>query len=637
MRTLCILLATLLLAPPSFAGKRVDIQSTLATAEQAAQVDPADAVPILQDAVERAKGTDRDELGLHLAEYLRLSGSTDRAAAKFLTLVDDLRGPLRDAARLGHALSSAVTNPTAETLEILRVIPNGAGLKTMNADRHLVLALDAAEQNDTAAAVRHARQALEAARGTRQAAMVTERIRGAISSEDAPDLVPPPEATPIEKAAQLLDAGDREGARAAAERVLASGPTEDDAYAARYLLKRVDGALVNPGKIGLLLPQSGKYAAVAKQVREALDFGYGRGAAKRRLVAADTGEDAASAVAALERLVLEEGVIAVVGPLRRDLTLDVAKAANALGVPLISLSKAIGATDERQWVFQALPSPREQARALAQFVMEKRAMTSFAIFAPDNAYGRTGAEAFRAAVEERGGTITVEEFYDAAATDLIPFAKTLGRKDYEARAEEFRELKKEIEKKGGNPKKAVLPPVIDFQGLFLPDSYNRVAVAVAGLAYEEFPIGHFQTVKDGPTIPMLGLSSWNNAKLVVRGGPYVRDSIFVDAWYEDPEAPSAFVERYREERGRTPRTLEVLASIVGETLAAIADDPASTRADLRDALLGVSIGDTPTGADSFDEERILTNRIRVLSISKDAIYPIDTDDASQPEEGSSPQ
>ncbi len=51
--------------------------------------------------------------------------------------------------------------------------------------------------------------------------------------------------------------------------------------------------------------------------------------------------------------------------------------------------------------------------------------------------------------------------------------------------------------------------------------------------------------RDGATVPLLGLSSWNNTKLVHSGGPYARSSIFVDVFLSTDSQGLAFTELYR--------------------------------------------------------------------------------------------
>ena len=223
-------------------------------------------------------------------------------------------------------------------------------------------------------------------------------------------------------------------------------------------------------------------------------------------------------------------------------------------------------------------------------------------------------------------------FYDPAATDLIEFAKTMGRKDYEARSAEYWDLRKNAEERGGDPTKVVLPPILDFDAIFLPDNASRVPLACAALAYEEFPMGDFYPTKESPFVPVLGLSGWNNSTLVSTGGPYARRSYFTDAFlnemsgeepaWQQSEAQEAFVVAYKAENKRTPSPLEALVVDVGRLLAAAGKERPTTRADMLAALLEVQPESNVAGTRGIDPEtRRAARDLLILSISEDAIVP----------------
>ncbi|MFT7518386.1 MAG: branched-chain amino acid transport system substrate-binding protein, partial [Kiritimatiellia bacterium] len=409
-------------------------------------------------------------------------------------------------------------------------------------------------------------------------------------------------------------------------------PGSDAAVIASYVDRRLAASDVRSESIGVLLPLTGKYKGAGAQIKAALELGYNHNQGRRRLVVVDAGADSASCITALESLVLEQGVVAVVGPLRSDIAPNVTQVAHALGVPLLGLHKAVGTTEGRPWVIEGIATPQAEVEALVNYVMHERKMTTFAVFAPDSAYGHRATEAFEVQVAANGGTITVSKFYDPKSMDVIASAKELGRKDYEARAQEYRDIKEAIEEAGGDPRRSVLPPVIDFDAIFVPDNYRRIPVAVGGLAYEEFPVGQFRVVKDGPTIPLLGLSGWNHPNLITSGGPYVRDSIFTDVFV--PSASAAFVESYSDKANREPNTLEAQTYSVGQVLAAAANSQARTRSEFRQALLDAHTEVTATGAIGVQEDsQRISHTVKMLSVNKDEIFliPPTTPEPEQPE------
>lgn len=641
MRKLPFVLLAMLISTPAMAGKKLAEPDIVEDALAFATRDRAKAIQLLEEAIARPENNDiATLLMLHAGEQHRLAGHGDEAHRWFAKVIEvQPKGGEVEASRLGLALVSAgERKPDSSTLSVLEDVSHKTALATQNADRYLVLALVAARQNDPTEAKKLAKEALEWAEEDPEVLARVETTLERLTQDKPVTVTVPPITGPkeqlslVEKAERSWQEGRADEARELAREVLDTQPDTPDAQVATYLLRRMDSQ-VHADKIGLLLPTEGKYAGAARALTEAFELGYGSPGPS--LVIENSGEDAEQAVLALEKLSFDQGVVAVVGPLRKDVTDPVLRAAEAMRVPIVSLAQVDAILEGDQWTFQGMTTPRAQVDALVEHLMGVESMTAFAIFAPDNPYGHTAADAFTAAVEAREGAITVAEYYDAESTDLIPAAQKLGRKDYEARKREFYDLRKAAEETGANPDRVVLPPVLDFQGLFLPDKASRVPLACAALSYEEFPVGHFQTVKDGPTVPLLGLSSWNNASLVTAGNVYVRSSRFTDIYYGEAEASLAFAEAYKQSTGRTPTALEAASHAVGQLVGQAASSEASDRDAFREALLGVQL-ETPTvtGATGFDAEtRAATHEVLILTMDEETILPVELPQPAEGEEG----
>jgi len=609
-----------------------------------ATADRTKAARLLEDALAHQEGyKPKEELlvMVNAGEQRRLNGDFDKARDWFTrALAQGSHGWEAEAARLGLALVDAVDGLTPQVIQTLQGVKDKDALPTENADRYLILTVHAARQNDAPDARAWSALALQYAQDD---PMVLERVKahlGALVDESSHALVykPPdkqPEAedvltplTDLEQAEKALAAGNRDRVAKLAQKIQDDpDASDDDKLAAHYLLPRFDAVPVQPHEIRILLPLSDKYAAAGHQVQQALDFGFTEAGGDANLVYEDSGSTPETAVKALEKLVLQDGVVAVAGPLLTEEAEQVARAAQALRVPLIGLSQGLVPPEGQDWVYEAMVTPQDQVRSLIGYAMGHEQMKAFAIFAPDSNYGHTAAEAFQDEVTQRDGTVTITMFYDPKATDLLPFARTLGRQDYEARRSELFQLRKEAAEKGGDPDKVVLPPTIDFDGLFIPDNVSRIPLATAALAYEEFPVGDFRTTKDGPTIPLLGLSGWDDPMLATQGGPYVRDSIFTDTFFEDTEAAKTFVAAYEERVGRTPSPLQAVTVDAGRLLAATAAQQPDTREAFRDALAEVSAPGAVTGATGFDAEtREALRKMRLLTIQGENIVPLDNPD-----------
>lgn len=638
---LLLFLCLSLTVPAAFAGKRPPdvVEDALAFA----LTDRSKAIQLLEDTLADGPSPKHVEIiTVYAGEQRRLAGDANLAHEHFSdVLTMSSKGSEADAARLGLTLLQAGDELKPKTVALLEDISEKNALDTQNADRFYLLAIAAKDAGDDSAFRQNAKKARQYAK---EDPAVLARIKDGLSAVRSGEEAPPPPGGDdkgpkkdgkLAKADAALAEGKKDEARRLANDVMKNASDPLKVRAAEYLIRRIDGAPVSSRKVAVLLPLSGKYAAVGKQVQAAIEFGHREGGAPYSLEFVDSGATPESAVAALEKAVIDEGAIAVMGPLLSDETDAVTEAAEALRVPLISLSQSLEDVSGTEFLVQPMMSPGDQIRALLDTVMsEPESMDSFAVFAPKNSYGERAVEEFEAEVLARKGKIAAVEFYDPEATDLIEFAKKLGRKDYKARAAEYYELKKAAEENGGDPSKVVLPPVMDFDAIFLPDNAARVPLACAALAYEEFPMGDFQPTKDSPTIPMLGLSGWNKHQLVGTGGPYARRSYITDAYLQEapveeppwkmPESQAAFVRAYKGETRRTPSPLEAQMVDAGKLLAAAGKASPKTRAEMVQALLDAKLENPAAGLQGIDPETHRAQRdLLILSISEDAVVPRD--------------
>lgn len=598
----------------------------VAAALDAAGGDHAAAARALEASVEASRPSVRAELLLHAGEQHRLAGDPDAARAAFRQVIGDKRGDrFVDAARLGLALMELQPG-SDDGLQILITVAPTDALDSQNADRFAFLAERADAEGRLEERDAHAARArVYAAADARQADAIDRRVQAisarAVSAprptdpvlpppvppedrptrvprpDPAPPLAPPTGATPSLRAArEALAAGDRETARAAAER-LRDATDEATRAGAAALLRATDGVAVDPDRIGVLLPLSGRFAAVAGHVREALEDGWSHYDTEVELVFRDSGATAESAVTALDRLVLDQGVIAVLGPLLTEEAVAVAARAESLAVPLVTLSQEPEQPAALDWVYQAWLTPHQQVEVLLDHVFAK-GRTRFAVFAPDNDYGRRATEAFVAGVARRGGAVAATVHYTAGAADLTEPARTLAGS------------------LGGE--------LLD--AIFVPDGAARVSLAAAGLAYEELPIGTFTPGGKDP-IPLLGLSAWNADSLVTAGGIYTRNGLFTDVYVGPPSlsglewtptpAWREFTERLQERTGRTPTAIEALASDAGRVVGAAAALRPRTRLAFREALLEARPASSVTGVTGFSpESHALGRTIQVLRVTR---------------------
>ncbi len=414
---------------------------------------------------------------------------------------------------------------------------------------------------------------------------------------------------------RALKDGDAGLAERLAREVLASpapiGAPPDLAARAQAVLDealRVSGA--DPGVIGVVLPLSGRYQAFGERLLHGLMQAVGAfsgpqvGDPPVRLAIRDSAGEPAAAVRAVEELVAQEKVIAVVGPLVPAEALEAAKAAERLGVPLLALSQRPKLTEIGPFVFRPFTTGARQARVIAQQAMEREGLSRFGILYPDDPSGLEMMEAFKAEVLARGGVIT----------DAVPFQPA--QTDF---GKEIRRLAKvKAAPRTRRPKPGEPPPApqvtIEFDALFVPAFYDRVALIAPQLA--------FYDVKG---VRLLGVAGWNSQDLVREARDHVQGALFVDSfWAESPNPPiREFVSRFKGRFDETPTILEAQAyDALRMLLDTLRRARPTSRDALRQALSGVQAFPGLTGPFAFTPDREPQRPMLLLTIENRKIRQV---------------
>jgi hypothetical protein len=239
---------------------------------------------------------------------------------------------------------------------------------------------------------------------------------------------------------------------------------------------------------------------------------------------------------------------------------------------------------------------------------------------PTTPFGENAARIFQDAVTARGGTVNARASYSTDQKDFRATAKTLGKKDYKARAGEFAHLRSQAAAARQDPDKVVLPPLVDYDAIFIPDSYQRVALLASALAFEEFPVGRFKAHRDDAPLTLLGLNAWNNDELARRGGTYVQDCIFVDAFYAGASAPptTSFVDAWHGSQKGEPTVVEAVAYDTTRLVAAAM----SAGGDRTVALRAARLPDPVAGTRGFGDDRELARDWTLLTVTREGIGPL---------------
>lgn len=567
---------------------------------------------------------------LYAGELRRLDGDLPAARRHFESVAGDWpASAAKNPAVLGLAVVDAQGTAGGNVLATLGLVPDVGVPDTLNADRYLLLTEARAGAGGTADEVAElARKARAFAASDKEVARrVNKATEGWLLAANTTPVAPATGPVPADLAAIQairVDLGARrfdEVARKAAafSTTFPESPfAREAAYAARRAAAK---AAPDPKRVLVLLPLTGDWAQPAANLRAAIEMANQDAGASATLVFQDTAGKPEQCVKLLESGVIEGGASFVIGPLRKEEAQLCAPAAQALHVPMLTLSSSPELAAIGDAIFRPFPSTEEQIHALLDEVQEKRGEKTFAIVHPKTSYGENAARAFQAEVTRRGGQVVRTVSYDPNATDFRATAKLLGAKDYKARAAEFAQLKAQAAARGGDPSKVVLPPLAEFEAIFIPDSYQRVALVASALAFEEFPVGSFRPHSGDRPITLLGLNAWNNDDLARRGGNYVLGSIFVDAF--DPRAGDPltrrFVERWRDEHnGGEPTVVEA----VGYDTMRLVQQAVAAGGDPLVALGAAELDAGVTGTHRFAPDRHVDRSWQLLTITREGVAPL---------------
>jgi ABC-type branched-subunit amino acid transport system substrate-binding protein len=596
-----------------------------------AETDRSKAIDMLEHYV--SNGQDRDLVPLvrlHAGEHHRLLGDLESADEHFYWIKENRpQHSAREGAVLGLALTSLTQSASGNATATLKLVSESRAPDSMNADRYRMLAILEQENNhgESKEALYFAEKALSFSGGNAQHFQQIQAELAAyfpsLNLGDAPaQVIGPLDVAALDQVRIALKEDRLADAILQLDRFDIAFSNSPFQSTAKWLRRRAEaGNPWNVTKVGVILPLSGQLAPAGKQIQAGLEQALSDRNSALELVFVDSQAQVEAALTALDKLILEDGVSMVIGPLLTEVTLAVAEVSQAAEIPMISFSQSKGITEKGEWTFRGGLSKGQQIHSLLAHVMGVLSLERFAILAPDNAYGHSAAAEFEAQVNERQGEIARTVFYDPLATDFLSEAQELGRKLDETRQTELASLRKDARKRGKNPYKLILPPIMNFDAIFVPDGITRITMVASALASEEFAIGRFRPKHDQTPIPLLGLNGWNNPLLARQGGRYVLDSYFVDAFslLASTEAQTLFVEGFEESQGRKPGVYEAMAYDVASLVdVALSVGPEDSNA-VRIALKGINLNAPVSGGHSFDENRELQRNLTVLTVGDEGI------------------
>lgn len=380
--------------------------------------------------------------------------------------------------------------------------------------------------------------------------------------------------------------------------------------------------------IGAVLPLTGKNASLGQHALNSLRMGLelNKPDSKFRLALFDSQSNPELASAGVDKLVKEDKAIVVLGGFTSKEAVAMANSAELLSTPYIAFSQKSGLTNIGDYVFRNSMTPEMQVDKLVQFATEKLSAKKFAILFPNDSYGVEFSNVFWDHVLARGGEITAAQTYDPKETDFSEVVQKLVGTFYaEARQEEYAARRLELKtKKTDSTKKTnsrehlseenILPPILDFDVLFVPDNSRALGQVLAFMKYN-----------DASDMNYLGTNIWNAADLPKRAANEDAGIYFVDALdvSQGASQDSSFFKNYLAEFNEEPTLVEIqvfeAAKIVKEQILAGASSREALAGGLRS--LGPTAG--VTGELRMSKQREIERPIHVLTLDDGLIKKVE--------------
>jgi branched-chain amino acid transport system substrate-binding protein len=349
-----------------------------------------------------------------------------------------------------------------------------------------------------------------------------------------------------------------------------------------------------PIKIGTVGPLSGGAAMVGdtqvKGIQLAIDqFNEAGGIHGRELVLIqeDDEQNPAKSVSAMNKLVHNDNVIAVIGTVNSSATLanmEVTKEAEVPQITAISSNPKITLAGN-PWIFRLQASDTHQCEAIVNYALDELGLERIAIMYQSDDYGTGGKDVAVELLQARGIEPVAVEAYDPNAKDMT--AQLLKVKE-------------------GNP-----------QALIMWTMYQQGAL----IARQARQMGLSDVV-------LMGGGGLTNAKLYELAGDAVVGLLNSQTFFPDKENASPvakeFIEAYEEKFGMLPDSNAAMSYdsmlILGEAMKAAGPDLDNVA--IRDAIAATTNFPGATGVINIDENGDANRDMLIIGVTGDGGYEV---------------
>ncbi len=343
--------------------------------------------------------------------------------------------------------------------------------------------------------------------------------------------------------------------------------------------------------IGVILPMSGRYQSVGKEMLKGIQISFGIWNQNRdsnfRLSIMDSEASAERTKIAFDQIMKEDRPIAIIGGLISKTAEVIVSKSEDYKVPSFILSQKSGLTNSKRYAFQGANSIDFYTEVIASTAYKVMGIKKMAVLKSNEPFSSEYSDSFIKNYTKIGGEIIDTIEYDLSQKYALPSTiKALVQLDNtEGREEEFEvamEKWKNSKKgrgAGSTPRlEDVLEPKIEFEGLFIADGAKTAGLIASTLAYF-----------DVENIPLIGTHLWNSPDLVQRGQRFVEGAVFATSYYDQLVQDSLCGRTYSKVFNEPISSYSYKGLEAGQILrSAYINDGASSRRALMQSISGMS-------------------------------------------------
>ena len=346
-------------------------------------------------------------------------------------------------------------------------------------------------------------------------------------------------------------------------------------------------------KLGLITPLTGDVKTFGESSKNGFQIAiedYSKtGKYQITGIIADDRNDATEGTNAALKLVTQDKVVGIIGPLTSKVAIPVSEIAEKNKVPMVTgsaTSPKVTVFDNKRkpYVFRACFIDPFQGSVVASFALKDlKAKTAAVLYDVGNDYSKGLAEYFKATIEKGNGQVVGYESYQKDDVDFSALITKIGVKK---------------------------PDV-----LFIPDYYNKVALIAK------------QVREKGLKSIMMGGDGWDSPELVKIAGTAIVGNYFTNHYSPErkDKVAEAFIAKYKQKHGMVPDALAALGYDAAMLYLTSLDKAAkATPEEVMKVLTNVKNFKGVTGTITFDKNGDPIKSAVILKVEKEGAKYVTT-------------